>query len=79
MSDLFGDEPLFEEEVTPVESFDSTTTVIPSKAYGEKTEAIPLFTHEAPVIPPNDLNVDLSGNEAMQSVEDILAGLKNDE
>lgn len=77
--DLFGGmfDPTAEVE-TPVEipsTFEGATTVKRSFEKGTR----PLFTHDAPVLPSSSLNIDLTGNETMQSIDEILAGVKNDE
>lgn len=72
--DLFGDIEEETEVGAPAEipeTFESQTTARRSFS----AEQIPLFTHEPMKIPASDLNVDLSGNDAMQSIDDILAGI----
>lgn len=77
--DLFTD-PLFESEeveapVVIPSTFEGMTTV--KRSFEEGTK--PLFTHKPMDIPPVELNVDLSGNNDMLSVEEILKGLKQEE
>lgn len=80
--DLFETDPLFdapvEVEVGATEMFNSQSTVVPSKAFLEKTGAIPLYTHKPMAIPASNLTIDLSGADAMQSIDEILAGVKNE-